>query len=353
MFKLELLARNLEACRRDLSHGEVKVRLAVVRDLARGESDQPERIRLLLSALSDQSAEVRRQTLVALADMQAPEARDRALSLLCDPEIRVRQMAVMCLGEIAGHGDDEVAGRVASLLRAGDPSIRYQALTAHGQLRPDEASGDLIRALQDEDGEIRELSVRLVDEVLVARGCEIGRKLKEALFRAAADDEEPGVRLVAELLCAELGIDAPREMIRQVIAQRFRVREPRDEQRAVTLAGRLGLADTSDDLARRAFGRFGFSMDPFRWSALASLCRMGDQRALDKLKTALRARSSVDRSMAVQSLEESRHPEALSLLKSLRDNPGNLDQEVLTQAVLNLEAEFARGNVRNDSVTQS
>lgn len=348
MFKVAPLPRNLQACRRDLSHNDTKVRLAVLRDLARTaeQGDRGERITLLLSALGDESAEVRRQALVALADMQAREARDRALSLLRDPQIEVRQMAVLCLGEIAEHGDDEVAGRLASLLRAGDPSIRYQALIAHGQLRPEEAPADLIQAIKDEDGEIRELSVRLVDEVLVARGDEIGGKLRDSLVRAAAKDEAPGVRLVAELLCAELGFEAPREMIRQVIARRFRVREPRDEQRAVALAGRLCLTGSAEDLSRRAFGRLGFSLDPFRWAALASLSRLGDQRAFEKLKAALGARNPVDRAMAVQSLGESGLHEALLLLKALRDDSGSLDQEVLAQAISSLEAESKAGNLR-------
>lgn len=347
MFKVELLPRNLEACRRDLDHANAKVRLASVRDLVRvsEKEDRTERISLLLRALGDESAEVRREALVALADLKAGEARDRVLSLLRDPEIKVRQMAVLCLGEIAQSGDEEVAGRLASLLRAGDPSIRYQALIAHGRVKPEDASFDLMQALRDEDGEIRELSVRLVDELLVAEGEGISGTLKDALVHAAAEDEDARVRLVAELLCAELGLLAPREMIRLVIARRFRVREPRDEQRAVALAGRLDLIDTAEDLKRRAFGRLGFSLDPFRWVALASLCRWGDKRAFDKLKAALSDRNPVDRAMALQSLGESGHPAALSLLKTRSDHPGNLDPEVLAEAISNLEADLQAGNI--------
>lgn len=349
VFKVELLPRNLEACRRDLDHANVKVRLSSVRDLARvsENEDRTERILLLQRALGDESAEVRREALVALADLKAAEARDRVLSLLRDPEIKVRQMAVMCLGEIAKEGDEEVAGRLASLLRAGDPSIRYQALIAHGRVKPADASLDLLPALRDEDAEIRELSVRLVDEVLLAGGNGISSQLKEALVHAATEDENARVRLVAELLCAELGLVAPREMICLVIARRFRVREPRDEQRAVALAGRLELTDAAEDLRRRAFGRLGFSLDPFRWVALASLCRWGDKRAFEKLKAALGDRSPVDRMMALESLGDSGHPAALSLLRARSDNPGNLDPEVLAEALSNLEAELQAGSIPN------
>lgn len=348
MFKLEPLPRNLEACRRDIAHKDVKVRLSVVSDLARGASqgDRSTRLELLSQALDDSSPEVRRRALVALADLTAKEMRDRVLALLRDPEISVRQMAVLCLGEIAHETDEEVVGRLASFLRAGDPAVRYQALIAHTELCKGEAQGDLERALRDEDGEVRELAVRLVDEVLVAQGAALSEALKKALVRAAVEDEAPGVRLVAELLCGELGLDAPREMVRRVVLRQVRVREPRDEQRALLLAGRLGFTDALPELKKRAFGRLGISLDPFRWSALAALCRLGDERAFEKLTAALRTRSPVDRTMALESLGESGRPEALSLLRALRDT-GNLDPGVLAEAVKKLEAEVLGGNMRN------
>lgn len=340
MFKVELLPRKLEACRRDIAHKDVKVRLAVVGDLVRGAvtENRSERLSLLSLALDDESAEVRRRALVALADMEAKEVRERVLSLLRDQQIQVRQMAVLCLGEIADETDEEVVGRLASLLKAGDPSIRYQALIAHTHLRPREAQSDLSQALRDEDGEIRELAVRLIDEVPVARGEPIAGPLQGALVRVASEDAAPGVRLVAELLCGELGFEAPHEMTRRVVSGRFRVREPRDEQRALMLAGRLRLTEVAPELHRRAFGRLGFSLDPFRWFALAALCRWGNERAFEKLKGALRARSPVDRTMAIQSLGESGHPEALSLLKRLPEDTANLDPAVLALALKKLEA---------------
>jgi HEAT repeat protein len=186
--------------------------------------------------------------------------------------------------------------------------------------------------------------VRLVDEVMVANHLKVGAELKTMLLQAAASDERDSVRLVAELLCAELGFDAPREMIRRVVGRRFSVREPRDEQRAVILAGKLDLKDTAGELTRRAFGRLGFSLDPFRWTALAALCRWGDQRAFDKLRASLRARSPIDRAAAIQSLADSGHPEALALLMALQGDPGNLDHDVLTQALAAWEGESTAGN---------
>lgn len=338
MFNLPLLPRNLEACERDLKNPDRRVRLSVISDLTKNAPDAERSLRvdLLILALSDADHEVRRQTLVALADLSATRARSRVLGLLADPEIRVRQMAVMCLGEISERGDLEVEGRLTALLSAGDASIRYQALLAYSQLDPTGASDDVLKALSDSDVEVRELALRIVDEVILAAGLSMPQKMKDALVRSCTD-RDPGVRLVAQVLLGELGIAAPREMILDVVAGRFRVREPRDEQSCIELAGTLGIAEAIPHLLRRGFGRWGMSFDPFRWTALASLCRLNNDRAFKKLNKALSSRSYMDRTMAVQSLGESQSPEATSLLLPLQGKSKVVDQEVLAAALLNLK----------------
>jgi HEAT repeat protein len=337
VFKVAPLPRNLEACRRDFGNPDSRVRLSVVRDLGRGDSDRAGRIELLTRGLADADSSVRRACLIALADLGAAEALDQVLPLLRDVEIGVRQMAVLCLGEIAQPTDKEVVGRLASLLRAGDPSIRYQALIAHSQLLPEGAADDLENALKDEDPEVRELAIRLVDEVLLAAGMPLGEKLMAAL-RRASDEQDPRVRLVAQLVLGQMGEDVGFDMILLVAAGKYRVREPRDEQTALELAGAMRLFEAAPDLRRRAFGRFGIAVDPFRWVALSSLCRLGDARAFEKLKASLGARHLPDRTLAVEGLGTSGLTEALPLLRSLVGTK-NIDPEVLERAILRLESE--------------
>jgi HEAT repeat protein len=258
------------------------------------------------------------------------------LVLLRDVEIKVRQMAVVCLGEIAEPSDDEVLGRLASLLRAGHPSLRYQALLAHSHLRPDEAAADLRVGLGDEDPEIRELSLRLIDEILIAQERHIPIELKQGVVRASADGS-PHVRLVAQLVSAECGWDGPVDALLEVVSGNFRVKEPRDEQQAIVLLGRLGERTAIPHLERRAFGRLLMSFDPFRFSALSALAKMRHERALTKLRATLHARAFVDRTMAVQALGQAGDVDSLPLLRQLVGKPDRVEQESLGEVLKALE----------------
>lgn len=338
MFEVALLPRNLAACALDLKHKDPKIRIAVLKDLARTaqEEERPERVSLLVSALQDTEPQVRCQALLSLADYKATEARDPVLPLLADPEMKVRQMAVVCLGEIADPSDHEVLGRLASLLRAGHPSLRYQALLAHSHLLPKQAAADLLMAMKDADPEIRELALRLVDEVLIAGEQVVSEPLASEIKKACSD-VVPQVRLMAQILAADLGFDTPFDLIVEVVSGSLRTREPRDEQWAIELAGKRRITSAVAGLERRAFGRFFPSFDPFRWVALGALARLGHERARARLIQSLRARSIVDRTLAVQTLGEVGEASAAELLRSLVGQPKRVDQEVLTAALARLE----------------
>ena len=278
----------MAACETDLLSEDVEVRKEVTRDLGRfsDETERPRRVTLLIQALSDENSEVRRQALLSLADLRASEAVSAILTMLSDVEIRVRQIAVLALGEVAAPSDSEVLGRLASLLRAGDASIRYQALLARSQLAPEDIALDIAQGLSDTDPEIRELAIRLGDEVLLENDREISKELQE-LIVGACQDRENRVRIVAQLLAASQGWEASRDMILKIAAGRVRVREPRDEQEAIRLCGILRLESAIPSLERRAYGLLGMSLDPFRWVALGSLARLGEPRAIARLGKSL------------------------------------------------------------------
>lgn len=262
------------------------------------DADRAARIALLMLGTRDPDASVRKQAAVGLADLDATESRPALLALLSDPEIEVRQMAVLALGEVAVAGDSEVEGRLHLLLGAGDARIRYQALSALVQLRPREAGPRVTRALGDDDPEVRQLAARLAEEYdLLDR--EHAVPLREALVRAASDPA-PHVALLAQLALAERGVEAPVARIEDVVAERLHGREPRDVQRAIDAAGALGLSTSSAALERRAFGFWGYSFDPFRFRARAALARLGSERAHRSIQRALGARSFTTRTLAVE-----------------------------------------------------
>lgn len=294
------------------------------------------RAELCQGALADPHAQVRRRALLALADLiprgGAEHAqKQRVLSLLADVDLGVRQMAVLCLGEISPPEDPEVLGRLELLLRAGAPEIRYQALLSRCQLSGASAAPDVHRMMEDQDPNVRELAVRLLDESVLTDG-PVPKESLDALEKASKD-EFAYVRLVSELVLGERGLSGSRVMIGQVVRRDLRAKEPRDEQMAVQLAGRLELRDLLPALRRRAFGVFGYSMDPFRWVALGSLARLGDDKAMQKLVESLRSRRYVDRVLAAQGLGESGRSEARPHLLALCEEQSEPFQIVLTEAL--------------------
>ncbi len=320
----------------------------MARDLARGAgaSDLPARMQLLERCLTDQASAVRRQALLSIADLEASGMRDQVMSLLCDADLQVRQMAVLALGEIADPSDDEVAGRLSSLLQAGFPAIRYQALLSYCNLRPRECQIDLYRALSDSDLEIKRLALRLIDEVLLARDMKLTEDTVRAIV-SVTQDEDPQASLLAQLLCGELGCEATCNRLVEVVERKFRVGEPRDEQWAIELCGRLRIERAVPALRRRAYGIWGFSGDAFRWVALGALSRFGEEQALERLFKALRSGNYTNRVLAVDALGRSGQPEAWSVLDAHRfrlsqgrDRRLSDEQELVELALGNLKTEL-------------
>ncbi len=343
MFNLPPLPRTLRACEEDLRSKDPAIRLAAATDLARlpDVAERAARVALLRAALADPESKVRRRVLLSLADLSAQEAVPELLRLLREPNIELRQMAVLALGECADPSDELVRGRLAALLRAGDPAIRYQALLALSSLHPQGAAADLAQAGEDEDPEVRELAVRLVDEQLLACKLPLSKELEQRLV-ALCGDAMPAVALVAQLVCAELGWTTPRSMIEAVVRGEFRVKEPRDEQWAIELAGRLRMEQLLPALRRRAYGVLFFSWDPFRWAALSALAQHADPRALSRLMKALASGSYVERTFAAQGLAAVEHEPALPLLRKMLGRAEVVDQDVLREAVQNLSTKSPR-----------
>lgn len=333
MFQLPPLPRTLEAARRDLSSPKVHVRVDAARDLGhQGRADDSDaRIDLLLTALADTAPAVRRTAALALADLEARRAFPALLGLFADPDLRVRQMAVLAVGELARAGDDEAEGRLLGLTRAGDAAIRYQALAALAGLSGAEARPQILSALGDQDPEIRELSVRLAAEHLAATGS-LDAEV-ERLLRVAAEDSEPLVALAAEIEGLSLGLDLGRRHVLELLTRRQRPSDARDERRAIELCARWGMNEAIPALRKRAFGWFGLSLDPYRWPIRATLARLGDARAIKSITRGVDRGRWLRRTLAVEAAGAAGLRELGPRLLHLRGQAELVDQEVLEQAL--------------------
>jgi HEAT repeat protein len=336
VFKLPMLPRSLEATCRDLADPNRKVRLSAVRDAPRhSDSEGRERILPLLIRILDESTDsgLRVAVLVALADGGMHEAIGNILPLLTDGDLDVRRYALLALGELAEEGDSLVLSKIAPFLGATDPRVRYQALSATFALAGTGASAALCSAKDDADARIRELLARLLGELLDLGNDEAAR----AALHSLTGDEHPLVRAVAQLMCLERGIDAPTDGVVALVARALRPGEPRDEQLAIELSGRLRIRPAEPALTRRAFGILGLSADPFRFHARVALAALGHAAAVRSVERGLRRGNRLERFALLSAMAEVRARAFAPLIEAAQLDPEL--RESAEEALLALERE--------------
>lgn len=333
MLGLSPLPRTLAAALRDAGDKKTQVRVSALRDLARhahgGSAEAVERLCTVLN--EDPAPGVRADAAVALADAGARAAVPALVrAAKGDDEVRVRQMALVALGEIGQADDPELCAVLERSLSAREPALRFQALIAHAHLLRESAEGALYRALGDEDALVRYVALRLSEERW-GEGT-LPPRLAEAA-RVALDDPAAKVRLAAALLLGRAGDTSGASWIVAAIDDGRGADEPEDAEAAIEIAGRLGLATARRGLSRRAFGLFGASRDPFAWQARVALARLGDERARQAIVRGLGAWSRDARTLAVAAAGRAGLREALPLLAAMRGDPDRAEASAVEEAL--------------------
>jgi hypothetical protein len=353
MFAPSPLPRNLEASFRDLASDRAATRASAVRDVVRhslrSEQTRARALPRLTTALrEDPSPEVRAEAAIALADVQAQEALPGLLFAVEDESAHVRQMALAALGEI---GDARAMGRLERALFDVRPEVRYQAVVAFARVAKDDTravAAALARALEDSDGAIRYIAMRVAEEQLATRsdGEAVDSLGLEGRAEALVGDPDDTLAVAAGLYLARLGRASGRAVVIQVVAEKRRTRELEDEQACVELAGELELRETIVHLERRAWGTRRFLRTVLSWGAgddascawhaRISLARMGYARARAEILAELTAWRRETREAAVVAAGRARLHEAREPLERLGES---VDPKLLREALARLETE--------------
>jgi HEAT repeat protein len=341
VFKLSPLPRNVEAALRDAGHRDVKVRMSALKDLsvlARG----PERKRVLecLGEMltRDDSEEVRAAVAVALADAQADSAVPSLIQAAREAPPKVRQMALMALGELA-RGVPEAFEVVRVALEEGDAALRFQALVAQFHLRPEETIASLERHLKDSDPEIRAVAVRIADEHFTDRRPSDAPRWLVRSAKRLCRDEAPEVSLLAAILSQRLTGKTDPDPIAAAVNRRAGVKDPADEQAAIEIAGELAIGAARSGLERRAFGFMGFSTDAFAWQARVALARMGHARAAQGILNDLASTDRDKRALAVAAAGAARLAAARARLLSMLGDEQSAEPDEVRKALARIDGE--------------
>ncbi len=347
MFPPSPLPRNLEASFRDLGSEKAATRASAVRDVVRhalrGDATRARAIPLLERALrDDESAAVRSEAAVALADVAAQEALPSLLVAVEDDDAHVRQMAISALGEI---GDARATQRLERALRDDRPEVRYQAVIAFSRVAKDDAASvarALARALDDDDAAIRYIAMRVAEEFQTD-----GEPLRDDRLRSRAAELMAGpdddAAVVAALYLARLGDEGARALVLDVVAERRRTPELEDEQACVEMAGELGMQAAMPHLEARAWGTrralrtlLAWGAGDRRscaWHARIALARLGHERARAEILADLASRRRETREAAVVAAGRARLHEARPTLEKLG---GNVDAALVREALVRL-----------------
>jgi HEAT repeat protein len=346
VLKLSPLPRTLDAACRDAGHRKVSVRLSAIADLAtlagQGKRTAADLLRALLR--DDPAPAVRGEAALGLADAGAVAALPDLLEASDEAHLRVRQMAVVALGELGGQLDaaDPVRGavvrRLQGLLDAPEPELRFQSLI--GWVRVVGALDDdvLGRSFADPDGEVRHVALRLAEERWLSRDPfpEEARRL----CRSGLGDPDLRVRVLAAVILGRAGDDAGSAVLVEAVAARTGG-DPEDTEQAIQLVGELGIREAARPLALRAFGGMPFPTDPFAWQARIALARLGDARARASILRGLTAWTRETRSLSAVAAGRAGLEEARPVLEAMARDARRAEPSAVAEALETLGTQKA------------
>lgn len=333
MWGLPPLPRTLPAALRDVEHPKRDVRLSALRDLVRhtrGEERGAAVEKLCQVMRSDSDGELRAEAAMALADADAREALGALLEAARRGELRLRQMAVLAIGEVAPPGDEDALSVLRSAFRSSDAPVRFQALIALHHVGGEAAEQAVFDAARDDDPELRAMALRIAEERFAERA-------PPAHFvtvaQRALEDDDRSVRLCAAILLASWGDERGGPVLLEVASGALKVGTEADHQAAIELSAKLGLPGVERALERRAYGPLGLRRDPLAWHAQVALARLGHARARAGVFRGLHAWSRDARTLAVVAAGRARLVEARAVLEGMRGDERRVDQAALSQAL--------------------
>jgi beta-lactamase regulating signal transducer with metallopeptidase domain len=126
----------------------------------------PKIVAALVTALKDQSADVRREAAATLAGLRSPQALDALVAATTDLDRNVREFAVRA---ISRQRSDAVTQALVRALKDDDPGVRRSAMLGVARLRDPKYIDLFIDALKSADPEVRTLAIHALSGFRDAR----------------------------------------------------------------------------------------------------------------------------------------------------------------------------------------
>jgi HEAT repeat protein len=343
MYVWSPLPRNASATLRDAAHAKVRVRLSAIPDLVRwSQTEERETCVARLTQLvdEDEDLEVRAAAALALADAQATSSLATLLRAAASGLPRLRQMALVAIGELAEPGDDDALGAVRIALASEAPALRFQGLVAAGRLMPHaELSSWLGESLGDSEARLRYIACRIIEERFFSDATvdETVRRDLEQKLASRLTDADPDVVVAAAVSLAPRGSLAARDVLVTALNRRRGFAQADDEQAAIELCADLGLDAARPGLRARAFGAAWAGSSRLAFQARVALARLGDERAREHILRGLSSSRRSVRAQCVAAAGLARLEAARSRLLEMRRDERVADLSSVDEALLALD----------------
>jgi HEAT repeat protein len=345
MYVWSPLPRSLAATFRDVQSPKSRVRLSAVADLVRwAEGDEREHCVAELERLlgGDPDLEVRAAAALALADAAAAESLGPLIAAAVHGPPRVRQMALVAIGELAEPGQPGALEALRASLRSDLPALRFQALVAAHRLFEERAlQTELQRALADDEPKLRYVACRIVEERYFAPNSAANAAMACAPVLEALsgllDDRDPAVALAAAIPLARSGSERARDCIIRALNRSRGSAQVEDEQAAIELCADLDLRAARPGLMARAWGGWLGGASPLAFQARVALARLGDARACGHILRGLSSWSRDTRTRAVAAAGQARLEAARARLLAMRGDERQADPDSVSEALRALD----------------
>jgi len=347
MYVWSPLPRSLAATFRDAASPKPRVRLSAIADLVRWAvgAERERCIDELVTLLgSDPDLEVRAAAALGLADADAERSLGPLLNAATYGAPRVRQMALVAIGELAEPGQLDATGALRAGLDSELPALRFQALVAAHRLFDDTLlSPELERALADAEAKVRYVACRIVEErYFGAARAPAARPDPErgrwvAALRERLGDADPAVALAAAIPLARSGSEHARACVVAALNRSGSAEQLEDEQAAIELCADLGLIAARPGLMARAWGGLLGGSSPLAFQARVALARLGDVRARGHILRGLSSWSRAARTRAVAAAGQARLEAARPRLLEMRGDDTRADPESVSEALRALD----------------
>jgi HEAT repeat protein len=343
MYVWSPLPRSLSATFRDIANPKSRIRVSAIADLVRwADTEARERClqQLVTTLRGDEDLEVRAAAALALADTGAVESLDALIEAAERGQPRLRQMALVAIGELATPDRAGALAPVRAGLQSEAPALRFQALVAASHLFDKlELLACLLAAMADEESRIRYVACRIAEERFFAAdkaGEPMPSVLEEKLISLLSDGASE-VALAAAILLGPRGSEPARELVVSALNRRGGFSQPEDEQAAIEMCADLRLDAARPGLAARAFGGVLGGKSPLAFQARVALARLGDERAREHIIRGLSSWSRAVRREAVAAAGQARLQAARARLMEMRDDGRELDDGSVAEALQALD----------------